>query len=211
VPSRTTTSRRPSDRDRPRKPTQAERFEEQRQARRRRARRKRVLAGAVVVLAVGGLAFNWVNDRRQSQHLISALEAGSCDFDRDSDPGRAHVANPSFEVDPPSGGDHLAAPAPAGVYQIENAPADGNLVHSLEHGFVILWHRPDTTVGQLDELLEVARQFPRDVLVVPRSSLPTPVAATAWEKRLLCSATEPDVLARFVEEHRNDGPEDVAH
>ncbi|MGH9290340.1 MAG: hypothetical protein ACRD0V_18940, partial [Acidimicrobiales bacterium] len=64
-----------------------------------------------MVLAAGGLVFNVVNDRRQSQRFISSLEAGSCDFDRDSDAGRDHVVQPSFDVDPPSGGDHLAAAA----------------------------------------------------------------------------------------------------
>jgi hypothetical protein len=90
-------------------------------------------------------------------------------------------------------------------------PADGNLVHSLEHGFVVLWHRPDLADAQLDQLLDVAQAYERDVLVVPRASLATPVAATAWHKRLQCPSTEPDVLQRFVAEFRNVGPEDVPH
>jgi len=206
-----TTSRPSTAKDRSRKPTQAERFAAQRRVRRRRALRNRILVWGVVVLAAGGLVFNWVNDRRQSQRLISSLEAGSCDFDRDSDTGRDHVATPSYQVDPPSGGDHLATPASAGTYQVGNVPADGNLVHSLEHGFVILWHRPDLADEQLDQLLDVAEPHERDVLVVPRASLPTPVAATAWHKRLQCPDVEPDVLLRFVEEFRNDGPEGVPH
>lgn len=207
----TTTSRPATVRERPRQPTQAERFEAQRRARRRRALRTRFIVGAVAVLAAGGLLFNWASDRRQSQRLISSLEAGSCDFDRDTDPGRDHIASPTFRVDPPSGGDHLAAPASAGTYQVGNVPGDGNLVHSLEHGFVILWHRPDVADAQLDQLLGVAEPYERDVLVVPRASLPTAVAATAWHKRLQCPSLEPDVLSRFVEEFRNDGPEDVPH
>jgi hypothetical protein len=206
-----TTSRPPTAKARPRKPTQAERFAAQRRARRRRALRNRIIVWGVVVLAAGGLVFNWVNDRRQSQRLISSLEAGSCDFDRDSDTGRDHVPAPSYQEDPPSGGDHLAAPASAGTYQVGNVPADGNLVHSLEHGFVILWHRPDLAEAQLDQLLDVAEPHERDVLVVPRASLPTPVAASAWHKRLQCPAVESDVLSRFVEEFRNDGPEAVSH
>jgi hypothetical protein len=117
----------------------------------------------------------------------------------------------AYQVDPPSGGDHLAAPASAGSYRVGNVPADGNLVHSLEHGFVILWHRPDLADAQLDQMLDVAEPYARDVLVVPRASLPTPVAATAWHKRLQCPSLELDVLRRFVDEFRNDGPENVPH
>ena len=76
---------------------------------------------------------------------------------------------------------------------------------------MILWHRPDVADAQLDQLLAVAEPYQRDVLVVPRASLPTAVAATAWHKRLQCPSLEPDVLSRFVEEFRNDGPEDVPH
>ncbi|MGH9113852.1 MAG: DUF3105 domain-containing protein [Acidimicrobiales bacterium] len=206
-----TTSRPATAKARPRKPTQAERFAAQRRARHRRALRNRIIVWGVVVFAAGGLVFNWVNDRRQSQRLISSLEAGSCDFDRDTDSGRDHVPAPSYQVDPPSGGDHLAAPAPAGTYSADNVPADGNLVHALEHGFVILWQGPELTDVELDAMDDVASQHQRDVLVVPRPSLPTPVAATAWHKRLLCSTVEPDALRSFVDEFRNDGPEDVPH
>jgi Protein of unknown function (DUF3105) len=184
----TTTPRQDTVRD---QPTRAERSEAQRRARRHRALRNRVIVGGVVVLAAGGLVFNWASDWRQSQRLIASLEAGSCDFDRDTDPGRDHVASPTFRVDPPSGGDHLAAPASAGTYQVGNMPADGNLVHSLEHGFVILWHRPVLADAQLDQLLAVAGPYERDVLVVPRASLSTRVAATAWHKRLQCPSLEP--------------------
>lgn len=206
-----TTSRPATAKARPRKPTQAERFAAQRRARHRRALRNRIVVWGAVVLAAGGLVFNWVNDRRQSQRLISSLEAGSCDFDRDTDSGRDHVPAAGYQVDPPSGGDHLAAPAPAGTYSADNVPADGNLVHALEHGFVILWQGPELTDVELDAMDDVASQHQRDVLVVPRPSLPTPVAATAWHKRLLCSTVEPDALRSFVDEFRNDGPEDVPH
>ncbi len=205
------TSRRAAAGNRPQRPPKAERIEAQRRARRRREVRIRIVVGAVVLLAGGGLVLYVVNNRRQSQRLIASLEAGACDFDRDGEPGRDHVANPSFEINPPSGGDHLASAAPAGVYQDADVPADGNLVHSLEHGFVILWHQPDLADGQLDQLLDIADQYQRDVLVVARPSLPVPVAATAWHKRLLCAGVEPESLARFVEEFRNDGPEDVPH
>lgn len=152
-----------------------------------------------------------VNNRRRTAQLVSSLEAGSCDFDRDSDPGRDHVVGASYLVDPPAGGDHDAAPAPAGTYGGPNVPADANLVHSLEHGFVILWHRADLSEPDREQLLAIRNQFPRDVLVVERPALEAPVAATAWHKRLLCSTMDADALGRFAEEFRNDGPEDVPH
>lgn len=164
----------------------------------------------VVVLGLAIAAYV-LNNRRQAARLVASLESGACDFDRDSDPGRDHVVDATFRVDPPAGGDHDAAPASAGVYTSPDVPADANLVHSLEHGFVILWHRTDLPEPEQQQLLEIRSRFPRDILVVERPGLEVPVAATAWHKRLLCAGLDTDALARFADEFRNDGPEDVPH
>ncbi|HEX2040985.1 MAG TPA: DUF3105 domain-containing protein [Acidimicrobiales bacterium] len=115
---------------------------------------------------------------------------------------------PRYTVDPPSGGDHLSPSAPAGVYEGAEVPPDGVLVHSLEHGYVILWYR---SAEGGEAARQVRDEHARDVLVVERPSLSVPVAATAWGHRLLCE--EPDVaaLSEFVEERRNKAPEKVPH
>jgi hypothetical protein len=56
-----------------------------------------------------------------------------------------------------------------------------------------------------------ADRFERDTLVVERQSLTTPVAATAWGKRLLCGTVDSAPLERFIEEYRNKGPEKIPH
>jgi hypothetical protein len=45
------------------------------------------------------------------------------------------------------------------------------------------------------------------VLLVPRTSLSEPVAATAWRRRLLCPRPDVDSLGRFVRTYANKGPE----
>src|SRR5205823_848303 len=118
--------------------------------------------------------------------LRASLEQGGCRVDSRSDKGQAHVKAPTYSVDPPAGGDHDPVPAPAGFYDMANAPADGHLVHSLEHGFVIVWYRPGAAAqATIDGLRDLAGRY-RWVLVVPRPSLPTTLAATAWHRRLLC-------------------------
>lgn len=77
-----------------------------------------------------------------------------------------------------------------------------------------LGERPDALLSKLFELLfrlPHVHHSGRDVLVVARPSLPPPVAATSWHKRLLCERAERTTLLRFVEEYRNDGPEKVPH
>ena len=196
-------------------PTRAERMAAAQKARRRKALRTRVLIGGVVLLLVGALAAVIINNRREASETISRLEAGSCQFDRESDttsaPPNNHVPNPTYEVNPPAGGDHLTSPSPAGIYTAENLPPDGQLVHSLEHGYVVIWYRPDLPAEAQTQLREVTEKYSKDVLLVPRPTLPKPVAATAWERRLLCDDADVAALDLFVDSFRNEGPEKVPH
>ena len=181
---------------------------------RRAALRKKALTGGLIVLLLAPLVgyFGW--NRVQAARLDDALTAGSCRTDSENDParptGQNHVPDPVFTVNPPAGGDHTPAVNGAGVYSAQQAQ-DGPTVHALEHGYIVLWHQSDLAEDEKARLEQVYEDHERDVLLVERPSLPVPVAATAWGHRLLCQEVEPTVLARFIDEYVNDGPEDVEH
>jgi hypothetical protein len=165
---------------------------------------------ALVLAAVAAVAGYFWNAQRTDDELRQALTSGTCEVDTDSDSisgGDGHVTNPVYEVDPPAGGDHLASVARGGVYEGDAVPADGDLVHALEHGYVVAWHRPDLAEEQQALLTQFEQRHDGDVIVVERESLSTPVAATAWGQRLLCGEVEPAALDRFAQEHVGGGPE----
>jgi hypothetical protein len=118
---------------------------------------------------------------------------------------------PTYRVNPPSGGDHLSQSTGPGVFAGLNVLPDGVVVHALEHGYVVLWHRGDTPVADITTIRDVQAKYPRDALVVERKDLPGPVAATAWKQRLLCDGADAEQLSDFVEKARNKGPEKVPH
>ena len=88
-------------------------------------------------------------------------------------------------------------------------PADGLLVHSLEHGYVVIWHKPDLPELQRTALEDLQAANDGDVIIAEGANIPTPIAATAWNQRLLCDAVEQEVLGRFFEEYVGKGPEKV--
>ena len=194
------------------KATRQERLEAAQRQRRRRQLLKRGMVAGVVLVVAGVIATVVVSNRRASADTVRRLEAGACEFDRRSDadqgPGRNHVPSPAYRVDPPAGGDHVTSAAAPAVYT-SPVPPDGQLVHALEHGDVILWHRPDVAPDVLGQLRDVASRYDRDVLVVPRASLTTAVAATAWHRRLLCPSFEAGPIDLFVRSFRDKGPEKV--
>lgn len=178
---------------------------------RARARKRWTLLALGLVASVAllglGLVLN-ADERGQAKKVLAALTAGDCTFDERTDGGRDHVSDPDYSVNPPAGGDHTPTPAPAGRYDADDIPRDGDLVHSLEHGFVVLWHRPDIGDDALDALMAVHDANPGSTLVVPRESLDVPVAATAWHRRLLCDGgVEAEPLSIFVATYKNKGPE----
>ena len=177
--------------------------------------RRNVRLGAVVlVLLVGALGINLARGSGRSGEgpelsgaLRASLEQDGCTVDSRTDKGQAHVPAATYSVDPPAGGDHDPVPSPAGFYDQSNVPTDGHLVHSLEHGFVVVWYRPDgVSPATLGGLRDLAGRH-RWVLVVPRPSLPTALAATAWHRRLLCPDAATGPIGNFVAAFRNQGPE----
>jgi hypothetical protein len=192
------------------RPTQAERLEAARRARRRKALRVRLGAAGAVVAVVALVVTLVAADRRQERDERRRLTAGSCDYDTRADRVTAepHVPPARYGVDPPAGGDHDPGAVPANVFpEGGTVPPDAQLVHSLEHGFVILWHRPGLTEAEMADIRAVFDEHDKDVIVVPRASLDVKVAATSWGRRLLCGEVERDTLSEFVELYRNKSPE----
>ncbi len=199
-------------------PTRAERLAAAQAARRRKATRTRALIAGGLVAVLALLTVTIINSRRSNDRIVSELEAGgACEYDSrndsDSGQGRNHVSgNITYKVDPPSGGDHNPTPAPPGTFTAENAPPDAQIVHSLEHGYVAIWYRPDLDAAGLESLRALTSEYNRDVLLLPRASLgETQVAATAWHRRLLCERPDVEALERFITAYRNKGPEKVPH
>lgn len=191
-------------------PTREERLAQARRDRRRRQVRTRILIVSAVVVIVAAIVVNVIVNRRSAQRVISALEAGACDYDTRSDAGREDVQTPpTYRVDPPAGGVHAASPARAGAYRAAQSPPDGEIVHALEHGLIAVWYRPDLPEETAVRVRELADRFPDDVMVLERPSLSVPVAATAWHRRLLCSEVDRPTVMRFIEAYRGDGPENV--
>lgn len=117
---------------------------------------------------------------------------------------------------PPAGGDHYAVWAAYGTY---DAPVPwGFLVHSMEHGGVVLAHHCD---GGCPEVLDAyaqlidARDDPgcRDLtpmnrfVVAPDPGLEWPIAVVAWEHVYLATCLDVPSLTAFVDAHYDHGPE----
>jgi uncharacterized protein DUF3105 len=126
---------------------------------------------------------------------------------------------PRYTSEPPTSGSHDPTPAEDGAYN--KAPAEKNLVHTMEHGRVIIWFKPSLPKEQIANLKALFDEDQYQMLLVPNTKMTAQVAATAWDKdpqpngtgRLLeCPRYNDrifDALKAFRDEHRGNGPEPV--
>lgn len=177
----------------------------------RALKRRLIVSGVLVVLAgvVVFLAARPGSGPSVQEQLETGL--GSCRYDTTFDGTKAnqgdHIRNPRYEVDPPAGGPHLGTPADPGFYVGDRVPGDGQLVHAMEHGFVVLWSGPDLADEKMGQVEDLSDRFGRELIVVERPGLAGEVAVTAWHKRLVCSELVPEKVALFTTSFKDQGPE----
>ncbi|MBW3548461.1 MAG: EamA family transporter [Actinobacteria bacterium] len=142
--------------------------------------------------------------------LDRSRESAGCGpvVEEDLDPGsQLHLLpgapEPEYLSDPPTSGPHLAGPAPRGVL---TSPLGRPVqVQVLEQGGVVVQHR------DLDETaVEALHGLAGDhVVVAPGPSLPSPVVATAWGRKLTCEDADVEALRRFVDASLEESADEV--
>ncbi len=125
------------------------------------------------------------------------------------DQGRSHVpigTAVTYNSNPPSSGPHYAESAHAGIY--DKAISDGYLVHSLEHGAVILWYRPNLSAAEIEELKSIYNSVPvKKKIMTPRESLDVPVALSSWGRILKLNQIDPQKITDFMRVNYDRAPE----
>lgn len=164
------------------------------------------------------------------------------------DLGREHVSpekvtSTQYNSNPPTSGPHLPAWIKPGVYDVPQS--EGELIHSLEHGYVIISYNcgihlsfvrrayaheeegspsgdftnPELATGsaitdsadcatlrqQLSDLANRNRLW--KLIVVPRPQLDTTIALTAWNYIDKFDQFDAKRIERFIDFHRDHGPE----
>ncbi|MBD0280742.1 MAG: DUF3105 domain-containing protein [Thermoleophilaceae bacterium] len=224
-----------------------EREERERRAREERQRKRMVGFGAagllvvalivaLVVVAAGGgsggasgeAASEVLPDggsvpEQQEFDLAAAARAAGCQLRSSRPTDRTHTrtleTRVNYPTNPPTSGRHYAFPADDGAYT--EAPQDEELVHTLEHGRVIVWFNPRLSEDQRADLKAFFDEDDYQMVLAPRRNMRYDVAASAWSRDpepngtgrlLLCRRMTPeifDALRTFRDEHRSNGPEAI--
>jgi Protein of unknown function (DUF3105) len=184
----------------------------------RRRQRTLLWTGVAVASLLALVALIWWQGRDQQAAenrpvAAAALEAGRQAAGSEGvrtfpEAGRDHIAAgeqpDNWNSNPPTSGDHLANWVQPGVYDSEQDMR--GLVHSLEHGYVLLLHRgiPEDQLDQLREFVD-ARDGSK-LILAPYSGLEqNGVALAAWRNLELLQQVNMDVVQAFVNDYMVPG------
>jgi len=159
------------------------------------------LAGVVgAVLVVGALA------APPEQEVPATLDA-VVRYDLDQIPTTHTDDDVDYPQDPPVGGRHDPAWLDCGAYDVQVRAE--NLVHDLEHGTVVISHRPDLDG---DDVALLEEQLPDNGILTPWEGLDAPVVVTVWGVQLSLTGADDPRLTLFIAQFGNGetAPEPMA-
>lgn len=158
---------------------------------------------ATLLIMAGGILLLSSEDKRLNRSLVGQEVKIE---------NRNHVPDGTeiqYNSNPPAGGPHYGTTAHAGIYDKDKALADGYLVHSLEHGAVILWYRENLPKEDIEKLKKIFNETPGKSIMTPRKDLDVPVAVSSWGRVLKLQTIDEKQIKFFFETNYNRGPENA--
>lgn len=192
--------------------------------------RIKIITVIIVIIIIFALAWLfWASTRPLQGQKINDLGRGHIEIGKEV----------QYNSNPPTSGPHYADWIRAGVY--DEPKDDRNLVHSLEHGYVVMSYRCTSVIAtpgeargkqstqsgkiasspadprnddvadcdnrkaQLEEIYN--KKGKRKLIVAPRSNLDTKFALTAWTYLDKFDAFDMERIEKFIDAHRDSGPE----
>jgi hypothetical protein len=191
------------------------RMKERQQARQQDRKRRQMIIRIATVLGaaviVGGIAYLiW----RGAQPVPGSQDWEKFEIQEPVHIDESDVEPEPWNTDPPTSGYHLGNPMqPTRAGFFEEAIPDENLVHSLEHGYVILWYDcsqvSETECEAMKEglrnVIEATETY--KVVAMPREGMETPIIAVSWGVMYKQAELDEERLIAFVNANRERSPE----
>lgn len=124
--------------------------------------------------------------------------------------GSPHVKRGDIHADynsnPPTSGPHwgdgVAGPG------IKDKPVPDELViHSMEHGAVVVWYEADLPKEDVEKIKSAFSDASGKKIMVPRKNLDFPVALTSWGYLLKLKTIDKAKIKEFIESNNDRAPE----
>ncbi len=127
-----------------------------------------------------------------------------------SSQGAPHVArgqsHPAYNSNPPTSGWHWGDGVAGPGIKDKQVP-DELVLHSMEHGAVIVWYKTDLPKDQVDEVKKAYDSVDGKKILTPRKNLDVLVALTSWGRLLKLQTIDAEKIKAFIDTNSDRGPE----
>ena len=172
----------------------------------------------IKIAVVAGLAVAagwwWYGNQQAEDLFLDHIRKGGGTLDRverHADHGTSGHLTPGERINygsnTPTSGRHDGRPVSPGVYTTVQAPT--MLVHSLEHGLVVVYYDrlPEDAMATLEDWSGLYGGPFSGIVVTRQPGLGDKLVLTAWRKSLSLDAFDADAMAVFIDAYRGRGPE----
>ncbi|TAL19274.1 DUF3105 domain-containing protein [Patescibacteria group bacterium] len=165
---------------------------------------KKFLIGMIIFIAVIIIGGIWLisAQNQKEKKLLMGEEIPS--------QGAAHVArgegHPTYNSNPPTSGWHWGDGVAGPGIKDEQLP-DELVLHSMEHGAVVVWYDHKLSVEQVEKIKKAFHDAEGKKIMLPRSGMDVPVALTSWGRLLKLAAVDEEKIKEFIEANSDHAPE----
>jgi len=188
-------------------------------AREQTVRQRRLLIGAgaalAVALVVASIFFSGVLTPKSAgvdaaatgvaQAVCEPVQGFPAQGQTHIEPNQTH---PPYNSNPPTSGWHWSQWKGPGIFT--NPQVQDQLVHDLEHGFIVIQYN-NLSAAEVQKLTEFVQRDRYHMILAPYPGLPANarITLTAWTKLQNCSGVDEAALRAFISAYRDQGPEKV--
>lgn len=172
-----------------------------------------IIGGAIGLIGLI-LLILWLNGSfTQAAGLTGAVAEKSPGGPVPTMTSRDHVdGRVEYSTNPPTSGNHAAA-APTNGFYPSAPPPDERIVHSLEHGNVVMYWNPDKLdQASFDKLKALYEDLKRSrarscIILAQRQNMDAPIALTAWGALATLDQFDEAAIRAFWRDYVAKGPE----
>ncbi|MFP6728882.1 MAG: DUF3105 domain-containing protein [Alphaproteobacteria bacterium] len=173
-----------------------------------------VIKIAVAAALAGAAGWWWFGSQQAESRFFDHVQSGVGTLDhvvRHADHGTSGHLSPgesiNYGTNTPTSGRHGSRPVSPGVYETAQSPT--MLVHSLEHGMVVIYY-DSLSADAMATLNEWSGLYGADfsgIVLTRQPGLDDKLVLTAWHKSLTLDGFDAPAAAVFIDAYRGRGPE----
>lgn len=168
----------------------------------------KMIIGVILVSAIFVVGFSLLDEKKEivEEDRLNRPLIGEKIEEMESPHVKLGEPHDPYNSNPPTSGPHIGnGVAGAGI---KSEPvADELVLHSLEHGAVVLWYREDIKQEDLYRLKNVFNEASGKKIMVPRKDMDTIIALTSWGYLLRLESVDDVRIKEFIETNNDRAPE----